>query len=322
MGDSRSAAEAALKPILVTGATGFLGKHLISQLQGPVRTMSRGSGGDVTMAPDVDRAVKGCRQIYHLAGFVSRNPADAEKMNRIHVEGTTLVLKSAQKHGVERVVIASSSGTIAVSRAATVHTEESGYKNNETALWPYYTSKIAEEKAAHEFYAKTQLPIVVVNPSLLLGPGDERGSSTGDVVNFLEGQVLSFPTGGLNFVDARDAAAGLIAAMERGRPGERYLLGGVNWTCEQFLREVAKLSGRRPPMMASPTWLSLLMAPILRKVIRKFTLDDQTIEMSGLFWYCDSSKAERELGFKARDPLETLRDTLEDIYSRRPELRR
>ena len=113
--------------------------------------------------------------------------------------------------------------------------------------------------------------------------------------------------------------------MERGRPGERYLLGGVNWTCGQFLREVAKLSGRRAPMMSSPTWLSLLMAPILRKAMpmvgRKFTSTTQTIEMSGLFWYCDSSKAARELGFKARDPLETLRDTLEDIYLRRPELR-
>ncbi len=322
MGDSRLAAEAFLKPVLVTGATGFLGTHLVTQLKGPVRTMSRGSGGDITMAQDVERAVAGCGEIYHLAGLVSREPSDAGKMERIHVEGTRLLLKAAKKHGVSRVVVASSSGTIAVSRADTRHTEESGYKNMETARWPYYVTKIAQEKLALEFHAETKLPIVVVNPSLLLGPGDERGSSTGDVVDFLEGQVLSYPTGGLNFVDARDAAAGLIAAMTSGRPGERYLLGGPNWTCERFLREVAKLSGRRAPLMSSPAWLSLLMAPILRKVMRKFTVDDQTIEMSGLFWYCDSSKAERELGFKTRDPIETLRNTLEDIYRRRPELRK
>lgn len=288
--------------------------------------MTRGEGGDVTKAKDVDRAVQGCGTIYHLAGIVSRDAADAEKMRQIHVDGTRLILESANKHKVERVVVASSSGTVAVSRIDKVHTEESGFKEAETSRWPYYVTKIAQEKTALEFHAKTKIPIVVVNPSLLLGPGDDRGSSTGDVVDFLEGQVLSIPSGGLNFVDARDAAAGLIAAMERGQPGERYLLGGANWTCGQFLRELAKLSGRRAPVLSSPTWLSLLTAPLLRKAMpwlrRKFTIDDQTIEMSGLFWYCDSSKAQRDLGFEPRDPVETLRDTLDDIYTRRPELRR
>lgn len=320
--------------MLVTGATGFLGRHLVKLIKGPVRVLVRGTApfdcetvrGDVTMAQDVERAVQGCRAIYHLAGLVSRNPADAAKMEQIHVEGTRLILKNAKKHGVERVVVASSSGTLAVSRTAAVHTEESGYKTSETALWPYYVTKIAQEKLAHEFFANTKLPIVVANPSLLLGPGDDRGSSTGDVLNFLEGQVLSSPTGGLNFVDARDAAAGLVGAMERGRAGERYLMGGVNWTCGQFLRELAKVSARRAPAMTSPAWLSLLVAPALRRLMplfgRKFTIDDETIEMSGMFWYCDSSKAARELGFTARDPVETLRDTVEDIYTRRPELKR
>ena len=329
--------------MLVTGATGFLGKHLVARLleaadPAPVRVLNRGASpfdddprveaihGDVTLAPAVDRAVQGCSRVYHLAGFVSRNPADAAKLHHVHAEGTALVLASAKRHGVERVVVASSSGTIAVSRADKVHDEESGYKEVETARWPYYASKIAKEKLAFEFFAKTGLPIVVVNPSLLLGPGDDRGSSTGDIVDFLEGQVLSIPSGGLNFVDARDCAAGLMGAMERGRPGERYLLGGVNWECGRFLRELARIGGRRAPAMSSPTWLSLLMAPVLRKAMpaigRKFTLDDQTIEMAGLFWYCNSAKAQRELGFQSRDPLETLRDTVADIYRRRPELRR
>ncbi len=282
--------------------------------------------GDVTLASAVDRAVQGCGRIYHLAGWVSRDPADAPKLEQIHVEGTKLILKAAQRHGVERVTIASSSGTIAVGRTGKVHSEESGFKDTETSRYAYYVTKIAAEKLALEFHAKTKLPIVVANPSLLLGPGDDRGSSTGDIVDFLEGQVLSFPTGGVNFVDVRDVAAGIIGAMERGRPGERYLLGGVNWTCSQFLQELAKLSGRSAPMMSSPTWLSLLMAPLLRRVMpligRKFTLGDSTIEMSGLFWYCDSSKAAGELGFQPRDPLETLRATLDDIYTHHPELRR
>ena len=312
-------------------------RRLLEAGQGPVRVLNRGASsfdsdsrvevalGDVTKAEDVDRAMRGCGRVYHLAGLVSRDPADALQLMRIHYEGTGHVLYGAQKHGVERVVVSSSSGTIAVSRTGRIHTEESGYKEAETARWAYYVSKIAQEKLALEFYAKTKLPIVVVNPSLLLGPGDDRGSSTGDIVDFLEGQVISVPSGGLNFVDVRDCAAALVAAMERGRPGERYLLGGENWPCGQFLRELAKLSGRRAPMMSSPTWLSLFMAPILRKALpllgRKFSIDDETIEMSGQFWYCDSAKAQRELGFEARDPSETLRDTLEDIYRARPELR-
>ncbi len=300
--------------VLTRGASPFDGDARVEAMR-----------GDVTDAGDVDRAVQGCARVFHLAGLVSRNPDDFLRLMGIHSEGTGYVLESAQKQGVERVVVASSSGTIAVSRTEKIHTEESGYKEAETARWAYYVSKIAQEKLALEFFVKTQLPIIVVNPSLLLGPGDDRGSSTGDIVDFLEGQVLSVPSGGLNFVDVRDCAAGLIGAMERGRPGERYLLGGENWPCGQFSRELAKLSGRRAPMMSSPTWLSLLMAPILRKAMplvgRKFTIDDETIEMSGQFWYCDSSKAQRELGFVARDPRETLRDTLEDIYRKRSELR-
>ena len=159
-----------------------------------------------------------------------------------------------------------------------------------------------------------------MNPALLLGPGDDRCSSTGDIVHLFEGQIMTYPTGGMSFVDARDAAAGTIAAMERGRIGECYLLGGINWTFKRIIQETCRIAGRKPPLMSSPTALARLSAPLLRAVMpilgRKFDLDDETIEMSGHFWYCNSAKAERELGFKARDPLDTLRDTIADLRSR------
>jgi len=325
-----------MKPVLVTGATGFLGTHLVTQLRAraiPVRVLCRSRSayddqaeieiarGDVTSAADVEQAMVGAEAVYHLAGFVSRNPADSDILHRVHVEGTRNVLESSLRCGARRVVVASSSGTIAVSRKPIPHDEWSLYKEKEVAGWPYYVSKIEEEKVAFEFHHEHRLDVVVINPSLLLGPGDERESSTGDIVAFLEGQIFSYPTGGMSFVDARDCAAGVINAMEKGRAGERYLLGGENWTFRRFIQEVARIAGRRPPMMSSPTWLSLAMAPLLRKIMpaigAKFDLDAITIQMAGMFWYCDSSKARRELGFTTRDPIETLRDTVADIRRRK-----
>ena len=312
-----------MKPVLVTGATGFLGSHLFPLLEG-ARVLSRGEvpgpdcvRGDITDPAAVDRAVAGVREIYHLAGLVSRDPRDAAQMHRVHVEGTRLLCEAALRHGVERVVVSSSSGTIAVSERPQVRDESSGYSDAVSGRWSYYASKIEQEKLALDYFATRQLPVIVVNPSLLLGPGDERGSSTGDVSAFLTGQVMSLPVGGLNFVDARDCAQGLVQAMRRGKPGERYLLGAVNWTFAEFFKTLGAISGLPSPRLKSPTWLSLATAPLLRRVMprigRRFEVDDVSIEMSGCFWYCDSSKARRDLGFETRDPLETLRDTIEDL---------
>jgi dihydroflavonol-4-reductase len=105
--------------------------------------------------------------------------------------------------------------------------------------------------------------------------------------------------------------------MRLGRPGERYLLGGPNWTFRRVIEAVASLSGRRPPSLKLPVSLSLKMAPLMRRLMplvgKSFKLDDATIEMSAMFWYCNPSKAESELGFRWRDPLETLRATVDDL---------
>jgi dihydroflavonol-4-reductase len=218
------------------------------------------------------------------------------------------------------MVHVSSSGTVAVSRTPVARDERSGYTHNVIAEWPYYLSKLFAEKLAFYYFERHGLPVVVVNPSLLLGPGDDRGSSTGDIERFLRGQILALPLGGLNFVDARDAAAGLIAAMRRGRPGERYLLGGVNWTFRELIERVAALAGRPRPRLQPSLGMSLASARLLRRLLplfgRPFELDDASIRMSALFWYCDSAKACTELGFHTRDPIETLRETVEEVRRR------
>ncbi len=323
-----------MKRIFITGATGFLGRRLVEELRARepeacLRLLTRSvtrwdhepgievARGDVTSREDVLRAAEGASEIYHLAGFVSRDPRDAALLFRTHVEGTRNVCEAALRVAVKKAVVVSSSGTVAVGPEPVIHNEQSGYKNDVVGEWPYYLSKIFAEKLVLDYCGRRALPGVVVNPSLLLGPGDERRSSTGDIALFLDGQVLAIPRGGLNFVDVRDAAAGLRAAMRHGKPGERYLLGGQNWTFRDAICAVAQIAGRRAPSFQPSLRVSLWSARLLRRLFpligKSFRLDEASIRMSALFWYCDSSKARDELAFTTRDPLQTLRDTVQDL---------
>jgi dihydroflavonol-4-reductase len=218
------------------------------------------------------------------------------------------------------VVVVSSSGTIAVGTTPEVHDENSGYKNEVVGEWPYYLSKLFAEKLALDYHARTGLNVIVVNPSLLLGIGDDRNSSTRDVALFLQGQIKVIPKGGLNFVDVRDVAQGLTLAMRWGKAGERYLMGNVNWTFRQLIEKVAEISGKPAPTMEPPAGVSLWGARAMRIVYpllgKNVELDDASVKMSACYWYCDSTKARTKLKFETRDPIETLRDTVEDVHLR------
>ena len=322
--------------VLVTGASGFLGRHLVRLLlesdpQLRVRAFSRSRfpdehngrvasvPGDITDPEQVAAALEGADEIYHLAGMVQRTPRDPWSMYRTHVDGTRNLCEAMLKGGARRCVVASSSGTVAVSREAVVHTEESGYKQSVVREWPYYLSKIYQEKQAFWYCEHRKLPIVVVNPSLLLGPGDDRLSSTNDVRLFLKGQIKTVPSGGLNLVDVRDAAGGMLGAMRQGAIGERYLLGGENLTFREWISKTAHLARVSRPRIRLSERAARFGAGVLRRLYpavgKEFELDDASIRMSSLFWYCDATKAQRDLGFVARPAEETLRVTISYLRS-------
>jgi dihydroflavonol-4-reductase len=320
-----------MSPALVTGGTGFLGEHLVEALAArgdSVRVLARGTyepelgaanievhRGDLLDDDALARALDGCDRVYHLAGLVSRDPSATDAMMRVHVDGTARLLRAAKQAGVRRVVVASSSGTIAVSRSSSPIPDESWpFATEIVSGWPYYLSKIYQEKVALDLSATLGVEVVLVNPSLLLGPGDRRNSSTGDVLRFLRRQIPAVPSGGLSFVDARDAAQATIAAMERGRAGNRYLMGGPNWTFAEFFGRLGRAAKVSPPWLRLPDSMmragASLMEQVYKKLDREPAVDRISVEMSQVYWYCDSSKAERELGFEARDPSETLDDTI------------
>jgi dihydroflavonol-4-reductase len=306
--------------LLVTGATGFLGSTLVPMLVDAgheVRVLARSDvqipgvevvKGDVRDIDSVKRALQGREGLYHLAGLVSRDPKDARKMYELHVDGTRNLL--AQAGALQRIVLASSSGTVGVSRTRRIATEEDDYPIETVGRWPYYLSKIYEEKVA----LQSGLPIVVLNPSLLLGPGDARMSSTQDVFRFLMGRIPVMPRGGISFVDVRDAAQAFVAALTRGNVGERHFLGAANWEFDEFFARLGRIAHKPPPLMRLPSGVKVAAAHLMEKLARdrgrEPDLPAADVEMGECWFFIDSSKSERLLGFRPRDPVETLSDTV------------
>src|SRR6478672_4953917 len=318
------------KKILITGGTGFLGVHLVRQIldagEKDLRVMAsrvpewmkdadvEGFEGSVTNADDVASAVKGVSAIFHLAGKVSRDNADAVEMNRIHVQGTRLLCEAAKEAGVKSMVLASSSGTIAVSEDDQIRDETFPPPVEIISRWAYYASKYYQERTAIENFDGDGRRLVIMNPTLLLGPDDDRLSSTKPVLDFLGRKIPYTPGGGLSFVDARDAATAFVTALEKGRHQEKYLLGAANMTFAEFFARLERLSGVSAPMLKVPKKLAMAGSSFIDSVFKNWgkasPIEPKEVEQAEYFWYLDSTKAVDELGFAPRDPQETLSATI------------
>lgn len=321
--------------VLVTGGTGFLGRHVIRELVAAghevaalVRTESyslQRDGatqvvGDVLDRYAVRAAAEGQEGIVHLAGVVDHK-GEPSRLYEVHIEGTRNVVAAASEAKVTRLVHMSSSGTSAVSKEPDVFGETSPYALETVRHWPYYLSKIYAEKLALEAHARGKVPVVVLNPSLLLGPDDERLGSSDLIVRFLRRELAAVPSGGLNFVDVRDCARATVSALSEGRPGERYFLGGPNMTFGAFFELLGKVTDVPVPTFTANRRLGTATAKVLGglEAIGGLEGDESvTYAMASHYWYLDANKARRELSFRPRNPEVTLRDAVRYIRSRGP----
>lgn len=317
----------------VAGATGFLGRHLVRQLRARgddvvAVSFSGGQVDDVTVqrcdvhdAAAVKASAAGCDGAFLCTGRVSWNPNDAGDLHRLHVLGTRVQLAALKELGLKRVCYASTSGTIAVSEKPETLDESAPYPLRIVASWPYYRTKIYGEMEALQANSP-DFEVVMINPSLLFGPDDLKESSTTLVRQFLEGSLPAAPPGGLSFVDARDAATGMILAFDKATPGERYLLSGKNLTFVELFERLERMTGVPAPALRLPaikglaTGANALYSSVVRAIGGKPAIEDSEMEIAVHYWYANAAKAERELGWAPRDPGETLRDTVDDLINR------
>jgi len=307
-------------PTLVTGATGFLGGHLVAALlargddvRALVRTPAAAERlgvevvpGDITDGDAVRRAVAGCDQVFHLAGIVSHDPRDLAKMRAVNVDATRALLAAVEPGA--RVVHVSSVAAVgpAPSRMARAN-EEQPFPATIADL-PYATTKREGELVALAA-AAAGVDVVIANPAFLLGPGDVHRVSTWPIDAYLSGKLRVRTAGGLAFADARDIAAGLVLLSEKGRAGERTLLvnpeGNLSW--QAIFALVGEVSGKKRLMVSLPAGVAALGSRIVPSPVSA-----GEIRAAGHWWFYDGSKAERELGFRCRPIAETVADTIAD----------
>lgn len=310
---------------LVTGAAGFIGSHVSRAL------VARGDDVRVTVRPrskldnlaDVDaervqcdvldrravrRAMRGVDRVFHIAGFTSLR-ASADAMYRANVDGTRIVLEEALRAGVQRAVHTSSVAAIGPAERGSTADEAQAFRAGRFGL-PYVNATHEAEKEALRISA-AGLPLVIVNPSHVLGRGDVYRSSTELVRRFLRREIPMYVDGAINVVGVRDVAAGHLLADERGSVGERYILGNRNFTLDRLFADLGRLSGVEPPAVKLPLPAALALARAAEAMPGRPSQTGGEVRISSLWWTYRSNKAKRDLGYSPGHHEEPLIETIE-----------
>ena len=314
---------------MVTGATGFVGSAVTRALiaQGArVRVLARASSprrnleglaceiaeGDLRDAASMARALEGARRLFHVAADYRLWARDPQEIVRNNLEGTRTVMEAALAAGVERLVYTSSVATLSLDH---IPADETAPLTVAGAIGAYKKSKVAAERLVEQMIARQGLPAVIVNPSTPIGPGDVKPTPTGRIiVEAARGRMPGFVDTGLNFVHVDDVAAGHLAALQKGRIGERYILGGEDVSLSEMLRDLALMSGRKPPTISLPRapLYPLAMAAEAAAYLtgKEPFLTVDALNMSRHWMFFSSEKARQELGYSWRPYVQALKDAL------------
>jgi len=316
---------------LVTGATGFVGANVVRELLregATVRVLARPNGdrraidglaveiceGDLVDAASIRRAVQGAATVYHVAADYRLWAKHPEEIYRANVEGTRAVLQASADAGVNRIVYTSSVGALGIPKDGTPGTETTPVTLADM-VGPYKASKFLAEQVALGFALKG-LPVVIVNPSTPIGPWDVKPTPTGQmVVDFLQGRMFATVDTGLNIVHVRDVARGHLLAAERGRVGEKYILGNANFTLTEIGGLLAEVAGSRAPRARIPyavAWLAAGCMELAARVTGTVPRVPLTaVRMSRKRMFFSPAKAVKELGLPQTDVRTALHDAAE-----------
>ncbi|MBD2198771.1 MULTISPECIES: hopanoid-associated sugar epimerase [Calothrix] len=311
----------------VTGGTGFIGAHVVrlllqegytvkalvrhssnlENLQGLKVELVKGDLNDANLA----EKMQGCQYLFHVAAHYSLWQTDKQLLYHHNVQGTRNVLAAAQQAGIERTVYTSSVAAIGVGESGKV-VDETHQSPLEKLVGHYKKSKFLAEQVAMQAAIKGQ-EIVVVNPSSPIGPLDIKPTPTGDIIlRFLRRQMPFYVDTGLNFIDVRDVAWGHLLALQRGKKGDRYILGHQNLSLKQLLEQLAEITGLTAPQTAVPSWLPLSVAWIDEKILAPLgkppSVPLDGVRMAQQPMYYNPAKAVTELGL----PQSSLKTALQD----------
>ena len=317
---------------LVTGATGFVGAAVVRRLLArgtAVRVLAREASdrrniaglevetvaGDLRDRASLEKAARGCVALYHVAADYRLWVREPEVIYRVNVEGSRDLLRAAAEAGVTRMVYTSSVATLGLERDGAPADETTPAALGDM-IGHYKRSKFLAEQEVRRLIADEGLPVVIVNPSTPIGPRDVKPTPTGRmIVEAAAGRMPAFVDTGLNVVHVEDVAEGHLLAFERGRVGERYVLGGRDMTLAEILTVIASLVGRRPPRVRIPHDLILPLAHAaeawarLRRKGEPFVTVDG-VRMAKKRMFFSSAKAESELGYTARPAEHALEDAV------------